>query len=151
MAVIAVIGGSSVGSRVYSAARLVGAEVAAKKCVLVCGGLSGVMEAAAKGAKENNGVTVGILPGKSKKDANKYIDIAVPTGIGEARNFAIINMADGVVAVDGKEGTLSEIAYTLKSGKPIAGIGTYDIKGIMKETDPKTAVDRVYKLIEGKK
>jgi uncharacterized protein (TIGR00725 family) len=106
------------------------------------------MEAAARGAKEHKGATVGILPGKNKKDANKYIDTAVPTGFGEARNVVIVNMADGVVAIDGKEGTLSEIAFTLKSGKPICGIGTYDIKGIIKEEDPEKAVQKICRMIE---
>jgi uncharacterized protein (TIGR00725 family) len=147
MKVIAVIGGSSVSAKNYGLAFRAGAEIARRKCVLVCGGLSGVMEAATKGAKENNGMTVGILPGKNRKDANKYIDIAVPSGIGEARNVIIVNMADGVVAIDGKEGTLSEIAFTLKSKKPICGIGTYDLKGIIKEEEPEKAVEKICKLI----
>jgi uncharacterized protein (TIGR00725 family) len=147
MKVIAVIGGSSVSRKYYDLAYRAGAEIAKRNCVLVCGGLSGVMEAAAKGAKENKGMAVGILPGKKKKDANKYIDVAVPSGIGEARNVIIVNMADGVVAIDGKEGTLSEIAFTLKSGKPICGIGTYDIKGIIKEEEPEKAVETICRLI----
>jgi len=148
--VIAVIGGSSVSPKYYELARQAGGAIAECGCALVCGGLSGVMEAGAKGAKEKGGMTIGILPGKNKSDANRYIDVAVPTGIGEARNFVIINMADAVIAVDGKEGTLSEIAFALKSKKPIAGIGTYDIRGIMKETSPKEAVKKLIKMVEVK-
>jgi uncharacterized protein (TIGR00725 family) len=151
MTVIAVIGGSSVSRKYYDLAFRAGAEIAKRNCVLVCGGLSGVMEAAAKGAKENKGMTIGILPGKSRLDANEYIDIAVPTGFGDARNLVIVNMADGVLAIDGKEGTLSEIAFTLRSGKPICGIGTYDIKGIIREEEPEKAIEKICRLIEAGK
>ena len=148
MKVIAVIGGRAVNRKFYELARRAGAEIARQGCALVCGGLSGVMEAAARGAKENNGATIGILPGKSRRDANEFIDLAVPTGMGVARNVVIVNMADGVIAIDGKEGTLSEIAFTLESGKPICGIWTYDIPGIIKEKEPEKAVQKIVKLIE---
>jgi uncharacterized protein (TIGR00725 family) len=151
MKVIAVIGGNSASRKYYDLAFRAGAEIARQNCMLVCGGLSGVMEAAAKGARANKGTTIGILPGKNRQDANEYIDIAVPTGIGEARNVVIVNMADGVVAIDGKEGTLSEIAFTLKNKKPICGIGTYDIPGIIKEEEPEKAVEKICKLIEAGK
>ncbi len=151
MRVIGVIGGSKISKRFYDIAYCVGACAAKRGAAGVCGGLSGVMEAAAKGARENGGRVIGILPGRSKADANKYVDIPIATGFGEARNIAIVNTADGLIAVDGKEGTLSEIAFALKSGKPIAGIETYDIKGIIKERDPEKAVDTVIKLIEAVK
>jgi uncharacterized protein (TIGR00725 family) len=149
MHVIGVIGGRAVNRKFYEIAYRAGAEIAKRGGVVVCGGLSGVMEAAAKGARDNGGRTIGILPGRNKSEANKYIDTAIPTGIGEARNIVIVNTADGVIAVDGKEGTLSEIAFTLNSGKPIVGIGTYDIKGIIKEDDPARAVERIFKILEG--
>ena len=147
--VIAVIGGSSVSGRLYETARIAGAKIAEKGAVLVCGGLSGVMEAACRGAKEKGGTTVGILPGKRKSEANDYVDIAVPTGMSEARNAVIVNMADALVAIDGKEGTLSEIAFALKQKKPVAGIETFDIRGIMKAETPSQAVDFVWKKIKG--
>lgn len=149
--VIAIIGGSSVSKKFYEIARAAGALVAKRGAVLVCGGLSGVMEACCRGAKENGGMTVGILPGKRKSEANDYVDIAVPTGMNEARNAVIVNMADAIIAVDGKEGTLSEIAFALKQKKPVAGIETFEIEGVMKAVDPAEAVDLVWKKINGDK
>ncbi len=150
MYIIAVVGGSSVKKNVYETARKAGEEIAGKKAVLLCGGLSGVMEAACRGAKSKGGVTIGILPGKNKSAANKYVDYAVATGMGEARNAVIINTADGVVAIDGKEGTLSEIAFALKQKKPIAGVETYDIEGMIKKENPGEAVRQVIKTLREK-
>jgi len=152
MRFVAVIGGSKAGRGFYKTAMQAGAEIAARKAVLICGGLGGVMEAACRGARRAGGMTVGILPGKDRAGANKYVKIAVATGMGPARNLVIVNSADGVLAIDGKEGTLSEIAFTLKQKKPIVGIGTYDIKGIKKAASAKEAVERLFKMMEaGKK
>ncbi|HPD18293.1 MAG: TIGR00725 family protein [Candidatus Goldbacteria bacterium] len=147
MKLIGVIGGSTVNRKIYEHARTVGNEIARRGDVVVCGGLSGVMEAACKGAKEAGGLTIGILPSSWAKDANKYVDIAIPTGIGEARNVVIINTAVGFIAVDGREGTLSEIAFALKRKKPVVGINTYDLPGIVKENDPVKAVKKLYELM----
>ncbi|MBN2754825.1 MAG: TIGR00725 family protein [Candidatus Goldbacteria bacterium] len=147
--VIGVIGGNTVGKKHYEAAYKTGREIARRGAVLVCGGLAGVMEASCKGAKKEGGVTVGILPSKNKKTANKYVDIAVATGIGEARNTVIVNTADGFVAIDGKEGTLSEIAFALKAGKPVAGIDTYDLPEIIKCGTPEEAVEKIFLKLEG--
>ena len=148
MTVIGLIGGSSVGKKHYEAARAAAKRAAEKGALIVCGGLGGVMEAACRGAKEAGGISIAVLPGRKKDAANKYASIVVPTGIGEARNAVIVNMADGLIAVDGKHGTLSEIAFALKKKKPIIGIDTFDIDGVLKETDPVKAADRILKLVK---
>lgn len=147
MKLIGVIGGSTVNKNFYEYARKVGFEIAKRKDVVVCGGLSGVMEAACRGAKEAGGLTIGILPSPFSFDANKYVDIAIPTGIGEARNVIIVNTAIGFIVVDGKEGTLSEIAFALKRKKPVVGICSYNIAGIINESDPVNAVKKLYKIL----
>ncbi|HPI02557.1 MAG TPA: TIGR00725 family protein [Candidatus Goldiibacteriota bacterium] len=147
--IIAVIGGNNAAKKHIEAAYKAGNEIARRGAVLVCGGLSGVMEASCRGAKKGGGITIGILPSKNGKTANKYVDIPVATGMGEARNVVIVNTADAFVAIDGKEGTLSELAFALKAGKPVAGIDTYDIPGIMKCAGPEEAVEKVFLKLEG--
>ena len=95
--------------------------------VLVCGGLGGVMAAACRGARAEGGLTVGILPGPDRAAANAFVDVAVPTGMGEARNAVVVRCADAVVAVGGEFGTLSEIAPALQAGTPVVGIGTWEL------------------------
>lgn len=124
---IAVIGSWESRSETDEIAFHVGAEIARRGATLVCGGLSGVMEAACRGAKEEGGATIGILPGSSVEDANQFVDYAIPSGMGEARNVLVVKSGDGVVAIGGAFGTLSEIALALKLGKPIVGIGTWKI------------------------
>jgi hypothetical protein len=135
--IIAVIGGSIVSKEVYNKAYQVGKLIAEKDCILLCGGLGGVMEAAAKGAKENGGVTIGILPGTNKADANPYIDIPIITAMSNARNAIIARTCDIAIAINGKYGTLSEIAYCLNFGKTVLGIDTFTIKGITQIVDIK--------------
>ena len=94
---------------------------------MVCGGLSGVMEASCRGAKEHGGATIGILPGSSVDEANDFVDHVVPTGMGEARNAIVVHSGEGVVAVGGAFGTLSEIGLALKLGKPVVGVATWQI------------------------
>jgi uncharacterized protein (TIGR00725 family) len=147
MKLIGVIGGSTVKKNFYEYARKAGFEIAKRRDIVVCGGLSGVMEAACRGAKEAGGLTIGILPSPFSFDANKYIDIAIPTGIGEARNVIIVNTAIGFIVVDGKEGTLSEIAFALKRKKPVVGICSYNIPGIINENDPVEAVKKLYEIL----
>lgn len=133
--IIAVIGGNIATEEIYEKAFQVGKIIAENDCILICGGLGGVMEAAAKGAKENGGLTVGILPGKSKADANPYIDIPIVTAMSNARNAIIARTCDIAIAINGKYGTLSEIAYCLNFGKTVLGIDTYKIDGIIIITD----------------
>jgi len=130
-----------------SIAEQVGREIARHGGVLVCGGLGGVMTAASRGAKSENGTTIGILPGSDKQNANQYIDFAIATGIGEARNLVIIKTADVVIALPGKFGTLSEMAFCKKMGKPIVSLSNWDISDdIEKFENPAKAVARAFEL-----
>jgi uncharacterized protein (TIGR00725 family) len=101
------------------------------------------MEAACRGAKEARGTTVGILPGTDRNAANAFVDIAIPTGLGEARNALVVRAADALVAVGGGYGTLSEIALALKAGKRVVGLDTWDIEGVERAESPEAAVDAV--------
>ena len=111
-------------------AEAAGRAIAAAGAVLVCGGLGGAMAAACRGAASAGGLTVGILPGLAREDANEWVDVAVPTGLGEARNALVVRAADALVAVGGGWGTLSEIALARKAGKPVVGVGTWGLDGI---------------------
>ena len=146
--VIGVIGAGQCDSSIYQLALEVGGEIAGKGAILVCGGLGGVMEAAAKGASMAGGLTVGILPGPSIKSANQYIKVPVATDMGHARNVIIANTADGLVAISGGAGTLSEIGHSLKLGKPVVGLSTIpDLKGLHYFDTPQEAVARLFELI----
>ena len=114
--------------------------VAASGAVLVCGGLGGVMEAAAKGARARGGFTLGILPGGSRSAANPYVDCAVATSLGHLRNFVVVETADAVIALPGGSGTLSEIAMGLTLGKPVIDLGSWKIDGTVPAADPEEAV-----------
>ena len=111
-------------------AERVGAELARRGAVIVCGGLGGAMEAACRGARGEGGLTVGLLPGDDRSAANPYVDVAVPTGLGEGRNALVARAADAVIAVGGGYGTLSEIAFALKAGKLVVGLGGWDLEGM---------------------
>jgi hypothetical protein len=137
---IGVIGSSKADKRAYELAFRVGELIAEARAVLVCGGLTGVMEAACKGAKSKEGITVGILPGDSASDANIWVDYAIATGLGHGRNMVIINTAQSLVAISGGYGTLSEVGFALASGKKVYGLGTWDIKGIVICETPEIAV-----------
>jgi uncharacterized protein (TIGR00725 family) len=114
--------------------------VAERGAVLVCGGLGGAMESACRGAKQAGGTTVGLLPGLDRADANPHVDVALPTGLGEARNAVLVRVADAVIAVGGGYGTLSEIALALRQGKPVIGLGTWEIEGVRFADGPEAAV-----------
>lgn len=124
---IGVIGEGICSPEVDQIAEEVGAELARRGCIVVCGGMGGVMEAACRGAKRAGGLTVGILPGNSRKDANEYVDVAIATGMGEARNVLVVKSSQAVVAVGGRYGTLSEIALALKLGVPVVGLDTWQL------------------------
>jgi uncharacterized protein (TIGR00725 family) len=133
---VGVIGGSRCSEEIAKIAFRVGEIIAEEGHYLICGGLTGVMEHAARGAKSKGGVTIGILPGESKATANPYIEIPIATGVGYARNAIIILTADVLIAVDGEYGTLSEIAYALIYNKPVYGIKTWDIPGVKHLSSP---------------
>ncbi len=150
---ISVIGGSHIDSDIYNLAYEVGREIARNGAVLVCGGLSGVMEAACRGASEEDGLTIGILPTTDENCANEYVDIRIPTGIGHARNLTVVLSAHAVIAVDGSYGTLSEISYALTFKKPVIGLKTWELKPYYSENIPhiiraKTAREAVRKAVK---
>jgi hypothetical protein len=142
---IGVIGGSRAEHKSLEAAFRVGQLIAEKGAILVCGGLSGVMEAASRGAKQAGGLTIGILPGSSPQDANPHIDIAVATGLGYSRNSLVAMNSDVLIAVAGEYGTLTEIAYGRIYGKKIIGLGTWDIEGVIQANSPEEAVNLAFK------
>ncbi len=123
---VAVVGPGSASAAEESVAEQVGEELGAAGAIVVCGGLSGVMAAACRGARFRGGTTVGLLPGSARSDANEWVQIAVPTGLGEARNALVVRSAEAVIAVGGGWGTLSEIALALRAGLAVAGIDTWD-------------------------
>ncbi len=144
---IGIIGGGDCDSELSGMAEEVGREIAGKGAVLVCGGLGGVMEAAARGAKREGGTTVGILPGTDEKEANPYIDIPIVTGLGHARNVLVVRSSEVLIAIGGRYGTLSEIAIALKLGKPVIGLRTWDIdQKIIRADSPREAAEKAVSL-----
>lgn len=145
---IAVIGGRKAPKALLREAEAVGRLIAETGGVLVTGGLGGVMEAASRGAKGAGGLTVGILPHEHAKNANPFVDIPVATGLGIGRNVIIARTADALIALGGEYGTLSEIAFALQMGKPVAGIGTWAIRGVTEARDADDAVGKILSLLE---
>jgi uncharacterized protein (TIGR00725 family) len=137
------VGPGEAGPEVVVAAEAVGRELAARGAVVVCGGLGGAMEAACRGAKSAGGTTVGLLPGLDRRDANPHVDVAVLTGLGEARNALVVRTGDALVAVGGGYGTLSEIALALRTGKRVVGLRTWEIDGIEAVSSPEEAAEAV--------
>ena len=138
---IGVIGAGFCDTELRTTAEEVGAEIARNNAILLCGGLGGVMKAAASGAKKAGGTTIGILPGDSRQSANTYIDIAIVTDMGHARNVIIAQSSDALIAIGGEYGTLSEIAHSLKIGKTVVILDSkWEIDGIVKAKNPKDAV-----------
>jgi uncharacterized protein (TIGR00725 family) len=129
---VSVVGGNECDPKNEELAGQIGRIIAEEGAVLVCGGRGGTMEAACRGAKEAGGLTVGILPGENSDDANRFVDIAITSGMGYSRNALVAGTADLVIAFPGKYGTLSEIAFALNSGKEVYGLGTWDIAGVKK-------------------
>jgi len=148
---IGVIGAGACGSEVRALAERVGREIAKRGAVLLCGRLGGVMEAAAYGAKQEGGITLGILPGALREEANLWIDIAVVSGMGHARNALIAQSSDALIAVNGEYGTLSEIALGLKMGKPVVVVEPgWKIEGVHRAKSPEEAVEIAFRLTEDK-
>jgi uncharacterized protein (TIGR00725 family) len=126
--VIGVIGGSTATDEDLRRAEAVGRALAEAGAALICGGRGGVMEAACRGAKAAGGLTIGVLPGANRDQANPYVDVAIVTGLGEARNAVIARSAQAVIAIGGSYGTLSEIAFALRLDTPVVGLGTWQIR-----------------------
>ncbi len=145
--IIGLIGGADCSPEIEEAARNVGRGIAERGGILICGGVGGVMEAGARGAKEAGGMTIGIIPGLNRYDANPYIDIPIASGVGYARNMIIVNSSDSVIAVDGKFGTLSEIAFCLQFGVPVISLFSWEIDpSIITVDTPEKAVDLAFSL-----
>ncbi len=136
---VSVIGGGTCTDEQADLAEAVGREVADRGHDLVCGGRGGVMEAACRGAVEAGGHTIGILPGESRDQANDYVETVIVTGMGNARNVLVALNGDGVVAIDGGTGTLSEIGHALDFGRPVAGLQTHQVDGIQRLEHVETA------------
>ena len=146
--VIAIIGGRKTGKLLLKEAEEVGRLLAERGAILMSGGLNGVMEAASKGAKAAGGLTVGILPQEHKEEANKYIDVPVATGLGIGRNIIIARTADALIAVVGEYGTLSEIAFALQMEKPVIGIRSWEIKGVIPAYNAEDAVAKAFEALK---
>jgi len=145
---IGVIGGSSCTEKTAELAKSVGQEIARAGAALVCGGLGGVMEAACRGAKRAGGTTLGILPSWSKESANEFVDIPIVTGLGDMRNLMVVRNSDAVIALPGKYGTLSEIAFCLNSATPLISLSNWDVsKKIIRARDALQAVELAVKEI----
>jgi uncharacterized protein (TIGR00725 family) len=154
---IAVIGGGQCTRKEARLAEEVGRELARRGAALVCGGLGGVMEAACRGAGAEGGTTIGILPGEDSHSANPHVQIPIATGLGYARNIAVVRSARAVIAVGGSYGTLSEIGYALQGGTPVIGLETWSLSrngrndsSIIPAKSPAEAVDKALDLASKK-
>jgi uncharacterized protein (TIGR00725 family) len=144
---IAVIGAGDAPPEVLALAYRVGVEIGARGATLICGGRGGVMEAAARGAKEHAAHTIGILPGYDPRDANAHIEFVIASGLGEARNAVVIGSADAVVALAGEGGTLAEIGFALKLGRPLIALRAWPhIEGIAHADEPEAAVAEAVRM-----
>ena len=157
--IIGVIGGSVASPNILQMAEEVGAEIARNGAAVVCGGMTGVMEAVCKGARREGGLTIGIIPSDNKSDANLYIQIPIVTGMGMGRNVMLVKTADALIAVGGEFGTLSEIAHALNIGKKVVGLRTWKLEkahtkpipNLIEVETPKKAVALAMELISAQK
>lgn len=145
---VAVIGASNATEWELETAEKLGVLLAQAGCVLVCGGLGGVMNAAARGCEAAGGISIGILPGGERDVASPHLTVAVATGFGEARNAIVTRSTDAVIAVGGEFGTLSEIALALKMGRPVVGVGTWELGRDDLEQDPIVRVETADEAVE---
>ncbi len=150
---IGVIGGSKCTAQEAALAETVGRELAKRGAIVICGGLGGVMEAVCRGAVIESGTTIGVLPGDSPSSANQFVQVPIATGLGEARNVVIVKSAQAVIAIGGDYGTLSEIAFALKSGTPVVGLNTWSFSrneredtSIVRANDAVEAVEKAVSL-----
>jgi uncharacterized protein (TIGR00725 family) len=145
---VAVIGPRAATTTESAAAEEVGAGLVDAGFWVLTGGLGGVMEAACRGAKSRRGATVGVLPGTDRDEANGWVDLVLPTGLGELRNGLVARMALGVVALGRGHGTLTEIAFALEHGLPVVGLGTWDVQGVVEASTPRAAVEGLVRLLK---
>lgn len=152
--IVSVIGAGKTNPDTYRLAEEIGAELARRNIIVVCGGLSGVMEAVCKGARKHGGTTIGILPHSSRKDANPYVSIAIPTGMGVARNAIVAKAGEAIIALDGEYGTLSEIAIALAERVPVISLARWVLPNNMHRditfaAGPVEAVEKAVDIITG--
>lgn len=154
MRYVGVVGAGVASPEEERIAHAVGGSLARAGYAVVCGGLGGVMEAACRGAKEAGGTTIGVLPGDDRAEANRWVDVVIPSGLGEARNAIVVRTAEAIIAIGGEFGTLSEIALALKLGRPVVGLATWRIERegmgmdpILRAADPDDAVRLVRERI----
>jgi uncharacterized protein (TIGR00725 family) len=144
-----VVGSGTASGDLYEKAREVGRLVAERGGTLVCGGRSGVMEAAARGAAETGGVAIGILPDEDRRKANEFLSFSIATGTGHARNLAVVCSGDVVIAVGGEYGTLSEIGLARKVGRPVVALTSWDLgEHVTVTSSPREAVEAAFRLLE---
>ncbi len=142
------VGSGEASDDLYQKARKVGRHVAEKGGIVVCGGRSGVMEAVARGATEAGGTAIGILPDEDREMANEYLTHSLATGLGQARNLAVVCSGDVVVAVGGEYGTLSEIGLALKVGRPVVALASWELgEHVVPASSPREAVEAAFGLI----
>ena len=146
---VAVVGPSEASTEEAARAETVGRLLGEAGAIVVCGGLGGVMEAAARGAAGAGATVVGLLPGSDRAEANPHLTVVIATGMGEMRNALVVRSADAVIAIGGAYGTLSEIAFALRTGVPVVGIGTWDLDDVIDAPDPEAAVDLALELARG--
>ncbi len=145
--VISVIGGHKCNKEVEQLAQDLGKKLAKVVDILVSGGLSGTMKAVCQGFKAGGGITIGIIPSYDKNDANEFVDIVIPTGLGLARNVLVVKAADVVVALPGEAGTLSEIAYCLQFGIPVISLNSWDMPGVIKVKTVDETIGKIEELL----
>jgi uncharacterized protein (TIGR00725 family) len=143
---VAVVGPGEASAKEIAQAEAVGELLAGRGAVVVCGGLGGVMEAVSRGAANAGGTVLGMLPGRDRAEANAHVTVAVATGMGEMRNTLVVRAADAVIAIGGAYGTLSEIAFALRTGVPVVGIGTWELDDVIDAPDPRAAVELALEL-----
>jgi len=146
--VVSVIGGHTCNKQVEQLAQNLGKNLAKVVDILVCGGLSGTMQAVCQGFKAAGGLTIGIIPGYEKNKANPFVDIVIPTGLGLARNVLVVKSAEVVVALPGEAGTLSEIAYGLQFGIPVVSLNSWDIPGVIRVKNVEQAIKEVKNILK---
>lgn len=145
---VAVVGSGTATGELYEKAREVGRLVAERGATLVCGGRSGVMEAAARGATEAGGTAIGIMPDEDRKSANEYLSHSIATGTGHARNLAVVCSGDVVIAIGGEYGTLSEIGLALKVGRPVVALESWELgEHVISASSPEEAVEAAFGLL----
>ena len=145
---VAVVGPNDATQTELDQAEAIGAGLARADAILVCGGLGGVMHAAARGSEKAGGVSIGILPGDDRDPGSPHLTVAISTGMGETRNAVIVRTVDAVIAISGEFGTLSEVAFALKLGKPVVGLGTWELSKAGRPVDAITRVETPEAAVE---